>query len=251
MKVRIGVTMLLCLMAKAEAAPLYTTTDLGAGYQLQADGGGQVHGVAGANGAVYAFDKSPVSSINERTDTPSQHADSYHVYTMQSGLYKVGYEYDYGPSLPGNFHPTFENSTSGWFTFPGIFPNTSPNPSPVSDINRQGQVVGTGLLFNGFNGYNFYAAFAEVNLQPHGAANSFDDNLNDYIAPIPGVTLTSAVKVDDLGRIIVTGSNGDNFLLTPVALGAALPVPEPSTVVTLGFLASLLGFRSIRRRRQR
>ncbi len=250
MKVWIGATLLLCLLAKAEAAPLYTTTDLGAGYQLRADGGGQVHGVAGANGAVYAFDKSPVSSINERTDTPSQHADSYHVYTMQSGLYKAGYEYDHGPSLPGNFHPTFENSTSGWFTFPGFVPNTSPNPSPVSDINRQGQVVGTGLLFNGFNGYNFYAAFSEVNLQPHGAANSFDDNLNDYIAPIPGVTLTSAVKVDDLGRIIATGSNGDNFLLTPVALGSVSPVPEPSTAMLLGLAGSILGLRALRRGRR-
>jgi len=95
MKVWIGVTMLLCLMAapRAEAAPLYTTTDLGVSFQLQADGGGQVYDVAGANGAVYAFDKSPVNQIYDRTDSQLL-ADTYSVYLLQGGNYETGYMQD-------------------------------------------------------------------------------------------------------------------------------------------------------------
>jgi len=246
MKVRIGVTMLLCLMAapRAEAAPLYTTTDLGVSFQLQADGGGQVHDVAGANGAVYAFDKSPVNQIYDRTDSQLL-ADTYSVYLLQDGNHETGYIQDQLAGFGPRRVPLFANHTpyhDVWLT-PG-----NPNDLPVLDINSRGQFVGQSIYLQKPGSI---AAFSDVNGFSHPTDAALGDNLNNYIATIPGVSLTSAVKIDDLGRIIAVGSDGHDYLLTPVALGAASPVPEPTTVVTLGLLASLLGFRSIRRRRQR
>ena len=63
---------------------------------------------------------------------------------------------------------------------------------------------------------------------------------------IPNVYLTSAVAIDDLGRIATIGSNGDAYLLTPTALGAPVTVPEPSTAMLLGMAFALLGLRSLR-----
>ncbi len=244
MKVWIGATLLLCLLAKAEAAPLYTTTDLGAGYQLRVDGGGQVHGVAGANGAVYAFDKASVTSINLSSYLPD---GSIHYVTLQEGSRQASYNNTYAPQVGPILYPAFMSLNSGWF----IQPNFNFSTPPVSDINGQGQVIGISQYSIGQT--RTYAGFSDVNGQNNAFSGnaSIVDNLNEYIATIPGVSLTSAVKIDDLGRIIAVGSDGHDYLLTPVALGAASPVPEPTTVVTLGLLASLLGFRSIRRRRQR
>ena len=93
-----------------------------------------------------------------------------------------------------------------------------------------------------------YAAFSDVNGQSHGFDAPVVDNLNTYIAPIPGVTLTSAVKIDDLGRILTRGSDGHDYLLTPDALGPAATVPEPTTLMMLGLVGTTIAFRSIRRR---
>ncbi len=249
MNVRINATMLLGLLAisRAEAAPIYTTTDLGPGYQLQADAGGQAYDLANADGsAVYAFDKSPVNSINVQT----VHADgTFQLLTMQDGTHQVGYNTGLSSQAGTIIFPTFSGINMGWFIQGGLL-STSP---PVADINSLGQFVGTSQYAPGQTSpgqTSTYAAFSDPTGQAHGSG-SIVNNLNNYIATIPGVSLTSAVKIDDLGRIIAVGSDGNDYLLTPVALGAASPVPEPTTVVTLGLLASLLGFRSIRRRRQR
>jgi PEP-CTERM motif len=63
------------------------------------------------------------------------------------------------------------------------------------------------------------------------------------------VGLTSAFKIDDLGRILAQGSDGHDYLLTPTALGSPETVPEPSSVMVFGVVGSLLGLRSIRRRK--
>jgi hypothetical protein len=226
----------------AEAAPIYTTTDLGTSYQLRADAGGQVYGVANSDGSVvYAFDKSPVTEIYERTNTPQGRPYTYYVFTMQNGPHKVGYVYDYGNG-PDGFHPTFEGYTNGWFT--------PTSQSPVSDINSHGQVVGMSLFYQAPGSY---AAFSDPNGQSHNfnAGAAVVDNLNTYIQAIPGVTLTSAVKIDDLGRIVAFGSNGDVYLLTPAALGPAATVPEPSTALMLGVAGTLLGLHSVRRKSRR
>ena len=219
-------------------ATLYNTTDLGAGYQLQTDSSGYTSAVTGADGSVYAFGKSPVTSINLRTDFYIH--DAYQLLTMQNGSHQTGYIYDFpsGTGISWILHPSFENIFNGW--------QTSVGQSPVLDINSNGQVVGTSLnLVVGSTGPPVYAAFSDVNGQSHGFAAQTVDNLNNYIIPIPGVNLTSAVKIDDLGRIIAVGSNGDNYLLTPVALGPPSPTPEPTTLAVLAVASA--GF-AIRRR---
>jgi hypothetical protein len=240
----IGATILLGLMmaSRADAASiLYSTTDLGTGYQLQSRASGQVYGVAGLLGVDYAFDKSPVTSINLGPDYFGN--GEYQMLSMQNGTYQVGYNNFHSPGVGVFLYPTFEGAYSGWFIRPGGYP-----PSPVSDINSQGQVVGTSLYASGQT--NTYAAFSDVNDNAHNVAadTSVKDNLNNYIATIPGVSLTSALKIDDLGRIVAVGDNGHDYLLTPSALGPAATVPEPSTAMMFGVVGSFLGLRSIRRR---
>jgi len=91
------------------------------------------------------------------------------------------------------------------------------------------------------------AAFSDVNGFTHPTDAALGDNLNNYIATIPGVSLTSAVKIDDLGRIIAVGSDNHEYLLTPVALSSASPVPEPTAAMMLGMAGIVLGFRALRR----
>ncbi len=224
-------------------APLFSTTDLGSSYQLKTDSAGHVYGVANADGsAVYAFDKSPVTAINLNTNTPSQLPDSAYVYTMQNqdGSHRVGYVTSNSTALGDYLRPTLEPVGSGWYTRPG--------QSPVNDINVPGQAVGTSLNPSGTGNY---AAFSDVTGLPHGVNASVTDNLNNYVATMPGVTLTSAVKVDDLGRILAIGSNGHDYLVNKEALGSPSPVPEPTTTMMIVLVGSLLGVRAIRRRSQK
>ena len=140
-------------------------------------------------------------------------------------------------------YPTFEFVNGGWFT-QSNFIYSHGNGSPVSDINSQGQAVGMSQYLVGQ--VDIYAAFTGPNL--HNQGEGFvADNLNNYIATIPGVSLTSAVNIDDLGRIVAFGSNGDAYLLTPDALGVPATVPEPSTALMMGLAGSLFGVRSVRR----
>ena len=229
---------------RAEAAALYSTTDLGASYTLETTTGGYavnpyspLYGVANSDGSVvYAFDKSPVTPINLRTDY--QIHDAYMLLTLQNGPHQVGY-------LSDNY------SQSGVLSSPapnGFFDWSMPTggTSPVSDINSHGQFVGTSIY-----GSATIAAFSDPNGFSHeltGKGSAITDNLNDYIATIPGVSLTSAFAIDDLGRILAFGSNGDTYLLTPTALGGPETVPEPTAAVIFCVVGSVLGFRSIRRR---
>jgi PEP-CTERM motif len=216
-------------------APLYSVTDLGHGYTLESNPSGQDYAVANSNGSVvYAFDKSPVTSINLRTNFPNGTEEAYQVLTMQNGTHQVGYLSEYLGQAGQILYPTVIADNS-WF----IQPSTSRFSSPVSDINSQGQVVGTGQLYANYvppGGGQTFAAFSNPNGQSHvtaGEDSSVVDNLNNYIPTIPGVSLTSAVKIDDLGRMIAIGSNGDDYLLTPTALGSPETVPEPTAMALL------------------
>ncbi len=231
---------------------LYNTTDLGSGFNLQTNPDGSTYGVTNAAGtATYAFDKSPVTSIN----IPSQ-GDPYTVpywkqtLTMQSGSFQVGVK-EVQASPLGTFSvPSFATPTNvayGYFplinnAWIGLYPQDT-----VRDLNAQGQAVGQGVLpetiVDGL-ARTTYAAFSAVGLVDHGGYAPTVDNLNNYITPLPGVTLDLAVKIDDLGRILAAGTDGQGnshgYLLTPVALGEAATVPEPTTLATLAVLGLFL-----------
>ena len=242
--------------ARAEADVLYSTTDLGRGYTLETTTGGpaytpastydgtvydltaRLYGVANSDGSVvYAFDKSPVTPINVRSSINSD--DSYALLTLQNSTHQVGY-------LRSNENGSVLSpaGASGFFDW-----NILTGRLPVSDINSQGQFVGTSAFGNQW--YTTFAAFSDPNGFSHeltGKVSAVTDDLNDYIATIPGVALTSAFAIDDLGRILATGSNGDTYLLTPTALGAPETVPEPTAAMILGVVGSILSLRSIRGR---
>src|SRR4051812_40805656 len=98
-------TSLLMLMLAAEAradpllSPLYGVTDLGTDYTLQTDANGYTHTVTSGDGsATYAFEKSPVTMINEIFPGGS-HSGSYTALTLENNGHKVGYKYDRGGSL--------------------------------------------------------------------------------------------------------------------------------------------------------
>jgi PEP-CTERM motif len=234
-----AIALLLAAIGLTSSAPaasittLYSATDLGAGYTLESNSGGQDYGVANSDGSVvYAFDKSPVTTIDDRIDGGA-HAYSYTEFTMQNGQYRAGYNFDYGGGLTfGIYYPTFEAWSNGWYLPQGS--------SPVSDINSHGQVVGMSQIYGTSE---YYAAFSDVNGQSHGFGAETVDNLNNYIQTIPGVTLTSAVKIDDLGRIIAVGSNGDDYLLTPLALGPPATAPEPTALALLAVGSAGLAIR--------
>ena len=229
-------TMLLAT-SRASATPLYNVTDLGnGGVSFATDASGYTSSITSlATGAAYAFDKAPVTYINERVDGGS-HYGSYTQYTMQVGDYKVGYRFDYGGSLPLGYpwyFPSFLGGVPGW---------SSNSPSGlVNDVNIQGQAVGS-------MGYSMgddqrYAAFSAVGLQNHGPPSMDSFNLNNYISSIPGVSLTNATNIDDQGRILATGSDGDTYLLTPTSLDPAQPVPEPAMLTLFGVALACLGGR--------
>lgn len=235
----------LVVAREATADPLYSVSDLGTGVTFQSDTSGMVSTLTGQNGAVYAFDKSPVTSINERQYDSMR--EWYTQNTMQIGNFKVGYRMEYLEGQP-IYYASFAPDWSDWTT-----PSFS-GQRIVSDINVKGQVVGTGYL-------NYYtqpsidpkfvpfAAFTDVGMKLHGKDASVADNLNNYITPIPNVTLTAATNIDDLGRIVADGSDGHVYLLTPTALGSAVPVPEPSSAVVFAVVGSALGLHALRRRK--
>ncbi len=231
-------------------APLYSVTDLGLGsvtrfregYQLQSNPDGHTYGLSNSDGSItYAFDKSPVTPINERTDLGVH--QSYRLLTMQIGSNKVGYVYDQSYADGAMNAPTSVPWSNGWDTPPGI--------SPVSDMNRGGQIVGRGTSDKGRGGMDYflkddgsYAAFSDLKGNSHGWGAANADNLNNYIPDIPGATLTWALKIDDQGRILTRGSNAHNYLLTPVELGPAATVPEPTALITFTLISLIIGFRA-------
>lgn len=235
-------------------SPLYSVTDLGTSYTLENDAGGTAHGVTAADGTVtYAFEKSPVTHINE-VHPGGNHQDSYTAWTLENNGHKVGYNFDDHGSLPtGTFAPTFAPLLGSWSTHQGTL--------PVSDLNAQGAVVGTGLLdvFEHDGSYAAYTNSAENFL--NGIDQRVVNNLNNYVASVPNDYLRSADMIDDMGRILASGNSSwatlidkdgqsvtrlvsHKYLLTPLGLGAPETVPEPSTLALLGVVAVGLWRRS-------
>ncbi len=244
----------LLLTSSASADPLYTTTDLGADYTFNLGENNTIRSVTNADGtATYAFNKSVDVHAAPFVPqySPSNHEGAYSADAITDGTHTVRYYYDIrfwdrigatGASFLG-----YGGITAGWFMYG--------HDSPVSDFNIHGQVVG--LSSNPFSTGttdDHYAAFSDTDFKSHIALNSNGpgspvvDNLNNYIAPIPGVYLNSAFKIDDDGQILARGSNNDIYLLTPVEQGLPAPVPEPSSVAIFSLAMLAFGYRSARRR---
>lgn len=224
----------LSLIAQAKADPLYSATDLGAGYTLQTNPDGSAYGVTNAVGTItYAFDKAPV----QVTSTFSNYDPWTHM-TYDPNLstfFKInGYEaYNYEVS-----RNDIVTTSIGWLG--------SNDFNPILDMNSSGQIVGA--LGSDGDGQPQSARFSEPGMKNHPdsgiGGEYYSDELNHYVAPIPGSPyLISAFKIDDLGRILAEGDNGHDYLLTPVALGDPATVPEPTSLMVFAVAAAYGLFR--------
>ncbi len=224
------------------SSPLYNVTDLGSNPSFQTDSAGNTSGVTSTDGSItYAFQKSPTQQIDIQKTTDLPPHNTFVHWTLQSGTHQTGYYGESGGLIIGlRILPLTVGPFSDWYS-------TNPAHPAVSDINNSGQVVGA-------SDNSQVAPFAAFS-NPSGYSHDFNqrssvvDNLNNYIATIPGMTLVSAFKIDDVGRIVASGSDGHDYLLNPIALGAPQTVPEPSSVLVLGCaVASLaIGMRRARR----
>ena len=129
---------------------------------------------------------------------------------------------DLSTTASGAFHAFLSGPNGGPLqdlgTLGGIF-------SEGLGVNASGQVVGDSTTAGGV-----YHAFL--------FSNGVLTDLNTLIAPGSGFTLESAYGISDTGFITGFGTNSsgqqDAFLLRPNA-----PVPEASSVVSLGLLLAL------------
>ena len=227
----------LSIVATTNAATLtpatdtrYTVTDLGSNlnttFTTQQDSSGAIHSVTSSDGSqTYAFEKSPVSAT-----TTYSHPDEG--YPSPTTVFSSGNMTIYSIGLPndayGNFVPYSVTGPLGWGT--GIY--------PINDINPSGFAVGR--LWGTTGAFVSY---------PGQLGDQ--QNLNDLISDAPGVQLSSAVMVDNLGDIIAVGTlNGEyrSFLLTPN--GSPTPTPEPSTLAVWGIMG-LAGAGMARKGRKR
>jgi hypothetical protein len=249
-------TLLSCLAWTARgdaAAILYRTTDLGADQLRLPNADGSYSSVTGAAGTAYAFSKAAVTPIDVQLPSESlssqggDYAKSH--LTMQSGAFQVGTKEVHDPPQGIFVVPSFQTPTGMRNGFGGLgdlndaWIGADANGT-VRDLNVLGHAVGAGLVQPGKSSAT-YAAFSAPGLVGHGGYAPTVDNLNNYIAPLPaGISLTSALKIDDLGRIIALGSDNHDYLLTPTALGDAATVPEPTTLATVCVLGITLWIRA-------
>ncbi|WP_435011415.1 PEP-CTERM sorting domain-containing protein [Tundrisphaera lichenicola] len=229
------------LMGSANAS-MFSVTNLGYGFTFQQDPSGVIHSVTSSDGSrSYTFEKSPATEIHEGDFTNS---DSYHwhyntVYLLQNGAYKTGYSEDIRSTskVPSDYY-----ILGDWSNIGG---------SPVLDINSHGEIVGQS---SDSRYHPDFAAFSDPTGHSHIDSGLFgQNNLNDYVASDLGVVLTSAVKVDDFGRIIAVGTlNGvyQDFLLTPDGVASiAIPTPEPSLLTMMTIALVGVAFRRVIKRR--
>ena len=98
--------------------------------------------------------------------------------------------------------------------------------SLANGVNSSGTIVGEAYTVGGVNN-----AFVD--------SDGLMTNLNSLVS-LPGVTLSDATGINDLGDIVANGTNGQAYLLTPI--------PEPSTFAAL-IGGAAYGVATIRRRR--
>lgn len=223
----------------AKADPLFGVTDLGTDYHLQTNSDGHITGVTNGDGAdTYVLDKVPVTPLAQPIrdyNTLEPHPYKYFVQTLTNGTTNAGYFYDVFSS---GTMPTALN-TYGYMWF------TAPPRSPIEDFNTHGVVVGISDALGAAWTPDGVTSEFLAKIDKWHSPYAWD--LNNAIAPIPGVDLTKAFLVDDEDRILADGSDSHVYLLTPTNLGAPAPVPEPGTLTAWGLVALAAGI-GLRRR---
>ena len=217
----------------ANAASVFTVTDLGTQYHLNTIGGSVINNVSTDAGNAYVFPKQPVVSWNftplygEKVDTPTETTmPAVLLYNNTTTIYGVFHQsslQEYANNTVFERYTTYtsKNGLISWSLYYG---------SPAYDFNLQGEVVGT----------------SNANV----AMSSVYGDLNNSIASALGIHLTSAVSIDDLGDIIAQGVQGGKiqyYLLTPN--GEPTPTPEPTTLAILAVGIIGLSVRASRRHR--
>ena len=219
--------------ATANAAAVFTVTDLGAQFHLNTvGGGGTIDNVSTDAGNAYVFRKQPVWGgylplYGEKVDTPTETTMPVAlIYNNTTAIYGVLHEsslQDYANNTVFEQYTTYtsKNGLISWSLSYG---------SPANDFNLQGEVVGAN---------NANVAMSSV----HG-------DLNNAIASSLGIRLTSAISIDDVGDIVAQGVQGGKaqyYLLTPD--GEPTPTPEPTTLAIWVVGVISMGVRASRRRR--
>ncbi len=217
------------IATRANAASMFTLTDLGSSYTLQQDSSGVTDAVTSGDGShTYAFEKAPISFNLSYPTPPPWGSDVRAAFTFSSkpGVAITFYQLDIGSGYINEVTPNWESVAPRF---------------PIHDLNSSGLVVG--------QQYGFNAVIYQIN---NGSDNFVPVDLNGEIASSLSIHLTDALSIDDLGDIIAEGTlNGQDqyFLLTPN--GQPTPAPEPSTLAILAVGVSALAVRSAHRRYQR
>lgn len=224
----------------AQAEPVFSVTDLGTDFTYVTDQDRTAHFVTDATGTrSYAFERTPpeISYVDHPyPDTDLGRRGIEQILTIKNGPFTATGE---------RWHNGIWTSSIGWSNFRFGDPNYN-----IRDMNTSGQIVGA---------VGSSARFSLPRMKTHppngpssGTSQAFQDMLTSYIPPTPGLGwLTTAFSIDERGRILAQGDNQHYYLLSPLALGPPLPVPEPTPLVTLAVGGICLGLRSIRRSRGR
>jgi hypothetical protein len=214
-----SVFLCVAVASRAGASPVYYgLTDLGTSDTLLKDANGTIYGVTNAVGTkTYTFQKTPVEvSIGPQVETWTDRERFTWVTTFvtQGGTYTTTTVHDIG----GDYRTVTNGILYGL----------------VNDVNIHGQMVGSAALGLGVIGVP-------------GASNP--EGVPSYAIPLPynnsNFLLESGATIDDLGRILAKGNNGDIYLLTPNQLGSPQTVPEPSAFAMMIVAIIIFKFKNL------
>lgn len=228
-----GNTATRAFISGANGGPLVSLGTLAGGtnsFALAVNASGQVAGYSGtASGFNHAFISAPNGGALRDLGT-------------------LGGRFSFGLAI-NNFGQVTGRSETGTIGQHAFL--SGPNGGPLLDLGTLGGLSSFGQGINDFGavvGYSFLSDNSTVHAFLYTAAAGMVD-LNMFIAPTSGWTLTEGRDINELGQIVGVGIfDGEmhGFLLNPdgligfySGLGHANPIPEPSAILFL--LVGLVG----------